>query len=176
MFRLEVDKEINLVFLQNSMAPELYALVESNRDYLHQWMPWVEGTTSVADIESFIERSVNGFAKEATLVCAIEYKGKLGGIISYNKISKTLKKVELGYWLAEALQGNGIIYRACKKLIDYAFHEMNMEKAEIRVVTGNLASRKVCEKLGGTLEGEISHSENLHGNIAGHAVYAIHNK
>lgn len=174
MFKLEVDKEINLVFLQNSLAAELYALVDSNREYLGQWMPWVKGTTSVTDIESFIESSVVGFSKGKTLVCVIYYKGKLGGVISYNKISKALKKVELGYWISPHLQGIGIINRSCKKLIDYAFDELHMEKVEIRVATKNLPSRNVCEKLGCSLEGEVTNSENLNGSIVNHAVYAIH--
>ncbi len=97
MFKLEVDNEISLIFLQRSLATALYALVDANREYLGQWMPWVKDRSSVADIESFIERSVIGFAKGETLVCAIEYNGTLGGIISYNKISNALKKVELGY-------------------------------------------------------------------------------
>lgn len=174
MFKLEVDKEINLVFLQNSLATEIYALVDANREYLGQWMPWVKGTTSVTDVESFIERSVVGFSKGETLVCAIEYKGKLGGVISYNKMSKALKKVELGYWISSHLQGKGIINRACKKLIDYAFNELQMEKVEISVATKNLSSRNVCKKLGCSLEGEITNSENLNGSIVDHAVYAIH--
>ena len=174
MFKLEVDKEINLVFLQNSLATELYALVDTNREYLGQWMPWVKGTTSVTDIESFIERSVTGFAKGETLVCAIEYNGKLGGIISYNEISKALKKVVLGYWISSELQGKGIVNRACQKLIEYAFNELQMDKVEIRVATKNIPSRNVCKKLGCSLEGEVSNSENLNGSIVNHAVYAIH--
>ena len=174
LFKLEVDKEIDLLFLQSSLANELYALVDSNREHLGQWLPWVKGTTSVTDIESFIERSVVGFSKGETLVCVIEYKGKLGGVIGYNKISKALKKVELGYWISSHLQGKGIINRACKKLIDQAFNELHMEKVEIRVATKNLSSRNVCKKLGCSLEGEVTNSESLNGNIVSHAVYAIH--
>jgi len=49
-----------------------------------------------------------------------------------------------------------------------------MEKVEIRVATKNLPSRNVCEKLGCSLEGEVSNSERLGGNIVTHAVYAVH--
>ncbi len=49
-----------------------------------------------------------------------------------------------------------------------------MEKVEIRVATKNTPSRNVCEKLGCSLEGEVSHSENLNGGIVSHAIYAIH--
>lgn len=68
----------------------------------------------------------------------------------------------------------GIINRFCQKLIAYAFNELKMDKVEIRVATKNIQSRNVCEKLGCSLEGEVSNSENLGGNIVSHAVYAIH--
>ena len=148
MFRLAVDKEIDLVFLQKSMAPMLYTLVDKNREHLRVWLPWVDNTRSVADIESFIERSIVNFARGDELVYGIEYRGKLAGVISFYSISEPLKKATLGYWLSSDLQGNGIITRCCKQLIRYAFTEMKMEKVEIRVATENASSRKVCERLG----------------------------
>ena len=174
MFKLAVDKEIELVFLDRSLATALYALIDSNRVYLGQWMPWVEHTSSVADVETFIEQSIVGFSKGETLVCGIEYRGDLCGIISYNTISQALKKVVLGYWLSPHLQGKGIINRSCHKLIEYAFNELQMEKVEIRVATKNIPSRNVCKKLGCSLEGEITNAENLNGTIVDHAVYGIY--
>lgn len=174
MFRLNVDKEINLVFLQKSLAGELYTLVDNNREHLGKWLTWVRDTTSIQHIESFIERSIVGFSREETLVCAIEYKGEIGGIISYNKISKDLRKVDIGYWISSHLQGMGIVSRACQRLVDYAFDELELDKVEIKVATGNLRSRNVCEKLGFSLEGVISNAENLNGHLVSHAVYALH--
>ena len=174
MFTYRVDKEINLIFLQHSMADSLYELVDANREYLKEWMPWVANTNSPDDIKAFIERSINGFSKNESLVCGIEYQETLVGIISFNKISKELKKVVLGYWIAEQMQGRGIITRCCNSLIEYAFDEMEMQKVEIRSASDNTKSRSVCDRLGFTLEGVVSNSENINGRIVDHAVYGIH--
>ena len=92
------------------------------------------------------------------MVCAIEYKGQLTGVLSYIKILEWLRKVELGYWLSLELQARGIISRSCKKLIHHAFTEMKMQKVEMRVATENVASRTVCEQLGCSLEGIINNA------------------
>ena len=141
MFKLEVDKEIDLVFLQASLAPDLFKLIDNDREHLSQWMSWVSSTLSVADAESFIERTILAFSKEESMACAVEYQGKLAGIAGFGMISKSLKKVEIGYWIAAHLEGRGIIHRVCEKLIDYAFNGLQIEKVEIRVATENGRSR-----------------------------------
>jgi hypothetical protein len=36
-------------------AEELFALVDLNRGYLHQWTGWLDKTIVVADVETFIK-------------------------------------------------------------------------------------------------------------------------
>jgi len=173
MFRLAVDDELNLVFLEESLASTLFELIDANRAYLGKWLPWVRNTNSVADIQVFIKRSIEGFSEGRELVCAIEYQNSIAGIVSYNRINPELKKVEIGYWLSERMQGQGLMSRCCQRLIDKAFYQMGMDKVEIRVASENLPSRKLCERLGMTLEGIISNSEKLEQGIVDHAVYGL---
>ncbi|WP_457667755.1 GNAT family N-acetyltransferase [Thiolapillus sp.] len=174
MFRLVIDEELHLVFLEEALAAPVFELIDANREYLGRWLPWVPDTRSVADVQMFIQRSITGFSNMSGLVCAIEYRGEIVGIISYNKISRKLKKVEIGYWLAENRQGQGIMTRCCHRLIDHAFVSMDMEKVEIRVAVDNQPSRRLCERLGMTLEGIISNAERLSQGIVAHAIYGLH--
>ncbi len=173
MFRKAVDSDINLVFLQESLANDLYELVAHDREYLSKWLPWPPLTKSVDDTKSFIKRSIIDFAEGKSIVCAIEYQGRIVGVISYNAIYHSLKKVEIGYWISSHYQGHGIITRACRHMIEHAFNRMGMDKVEISAATGNSPSRNVCERLGMKLEGIIANAENLHGKIVNHAVYGI---
>ncbi len=174
MFQHKIDDEIQLVFLHQVFAQELFDLVDQNRGYLSTWLAFPPLTKSVDDIKAFIKRSVTGFAEQKVMVCGIQKNQKLVGLISFNKISTTLKKVEIGYWLAEKHQGNAIMLRACKSMIHYAFNELAMEKVEIRTASENKKSRQVCENLGLLLEGTITNSEKLHDKIVDHAVYGTH--
>ena len=84
-----------------------------------------------------------------------------------------LKKVEMGYWVSEEYQGLGIITRSATTLIDMAFTDLGMLKVQISAAIENKASRKVCERLGLTLEGIITRAENINGRVVDHAVYGL---
>ncbi|MCK4708643.1 MAG: GNAT family N-acetyltransferase [Gammaproteobacteria bacterium] len=174
MFQQKIDDELQLVFLHPALAQELYDLVDINRDYLSKWLIFPPLIKSIDDIKTFIKKSVTEFADEKAMVCGIQKDGKLVGVIGFNKILKSLLKVEIGYWLSEEHQGKGIMFRACQSMIEYAFEQLGLEKIEIRAASENKASRSVCERLGLTLEGTITNCENLHGKIVDHAVYGIH--
>lgn len=176
LFKLNVDSEINLVFLHESLATELFNLVDSDREYLNTWLSWPPFIKEVNDFNSFIKNSIVNFAEGKSISCAIEYENKIVGIIHLSKILNSLKKVEIGYWLSSKYQGNGIVTRAVKNLITYAFDELKMEKVEISIAVENHSSRNVCERLDFKREGIITNSENLHGKIVDHIIYGLYNK
>ena len=174
MFSSKIDNEIKLALVQESFAPMYVELVKENFTYLKQWLTWPPHCQNEQDFASFIRKSLHDYADGKSMVCGIFFNEKLVGNVSFNTINHRLKKVEIGYWLAESVQGNGIMTRVCKKLIEIAFNELEMHKVEISAATENVASRAVCERLGMKLEGIISNSENLNGRIVDHAIYELH--
>jgi len=174
LFSSQVDNEIKLSLVETSFAPVYTQLAEENFTYLEQWLAWPPHCKNEQDFTSFIHKSLHDYADGKSMVCGIFYNEKLVGNVSFNTINHELKKVEIGYWLTESVQGNGIITRVCKKLIEIAFNELLMHKVEISAATENRASRAVCERLGMKLEGIISNAENLNGRIIDHAIYGLH--
>jgi len=174
LFSLKVDNDIKLSLVQKSFAPIYAQLVQENLPYLEQWLAWPPHCKSEQDFASFICKSLHDYADGKSMVCGIFYNESLVGNVSFNTINHELKKVKIGYWLTESAQGNGIMIRVCKKLIEIAFDELLMHKVEITAAAENLASRAVCERLGMKLEGVISNAENLNGRIVDHAIYGLH--
>jgi len=174
LFSLEVDNEIKLSLIQKSFAPIYAKLVQENLPYLEQWLAWPTHCKIEQDFSSFINKSLHDYADGKSMVCAIFYNEILVGNVSFNTINNELKKVEIGYWLTASAQGNGIITRVCKKLIEIAFDELLMQKVQISTATKNLASRAVCERLGLKQEAVIANAENLNGRIVDHAIYVLH--
>lgn len=121
----------------------------------------------------FIQKSLIDYAKGKSLTCAIVFEGQVVGNISFNSISDTLKKVEIGYWLSQTYQGKGIVSRAVAKLTEIAFNEMEMTKVQIAAAVGNQPSRRVCERLGFQLEGVITQEEKINGCLLDHAIYGL---
>ena len=74
------------------------------------------------------------------------------GVIHFNRDHKTC---EIGYWLRQELQGQGIMTKACRCLIDHIFRTKSMNRIEIRVATGNVKSRNVPLRLGFAHEGTL---------------------
>lgn len=174
LFTQKIDDEIELAFLQKSMASELCELITADAVYLSQWLPWVGRVRSVADSETFISESITSFSQQKSLNVAIHYEGKIVGVAGYNHIHTDLKKVVIGYWLGSKYQGKGIITRVVKFLIQNAFDNMAMEKIEIAHSVGNIPSQKVIERCGFTQEGIIKNAENLNGKIVDHVIYGIY--
>lgn len=174
MFQLEVDSEINLLFLKESFADNLFKLIEADREYLTKWSTWPLGIKNVEDSTLFIKNSFTALMNGKLLCYALEYRGEFVGTVSYSNIEKNRKTVNIAYWISSEYQGKGIVTRACGKMIQNAFETMGMEKVEICVATENKQSRRVCERLGLTLEKIVTDAENLHGTIVDHAVYGLH--
>ncbi|MHA7878926.1 MAG: GNAT family N-acetyltransferase [Saccharospirillum sp.] len=173
MFTRTVSQDIQLALVEPSFAQHYYAIVKAERDDLGQWLAWPRHADSEAFFAAFIQKALHDYAEGSAMTCAILFRGKLVGNISYNRISHALKKVEMGYWLSREARGKGIVTRSVHHLIDHAFTGLGMEKVQISAAVDNLASRKVCERLGFELEGIITRNENLNGKVVDHAVYGL---
>ncbi|UIP27537.1 GNAT family N-acetyltransferase [Photobacterium sp. TLY01] len=173
MFSQSVDQDIELVLVQPSFAARYVELVNTHYDYLSQWLAWPPHCHTEADFTDFIRRSLHEYAEGKSMVCGIFYRGQLVGNCSFNTLDHSLKTADIGYWLAADFQGQGIITRVCRHLFRLAFDHFAMEKVVISAAVDNTASRAVAERLGMTLEGVITRSENLNGRILDHAIYAL---
>jgi ribosomal-protein-serine acetyltransferase len=173
MFCLTVDPELKLCLLEARHAEALFALVEANRAYLQVWLPWLDTNSSVADSGNFITRALEQFAGNNGFQGGIYFQGQLVGVIGYHQIDWTHRSVGVGYWLAETVQGQGIMTRACRYLVGYTFNELKLNRVEIRCATGNHKSRAIPERLGFKLEGTVRQAEWLYDHFVTHAVYGM---
>jgi len=171
---IEVDEEIQLSSVQESYAPAYVQLATENYDYLAKWLVWPPHVKTEKDFGGFISRCKRDHERGDAITFGTIYAGKLIGNIAYKYINNELKKVEIGYWIAKDYQGKGIISRACARLVEYAFTDLDMSKVEMCVASENKPSRAVCERLGMTLEGIISNAEFVQGRILDHAIYGLH--
>ena len=173
MFCLTVDDEIKLCLREDRHAEELFALVDANRIYLREWLPWLDLNTTVDDTRKFIKISLEQFAGNNGFQTAIVYQGEVAGIIGYNQIDWANRTVEIGYWLDANHQGRGIITRSCRFLVDYAFTELDLNRVVIRCAAGNQKSCAVPERLGFKKEGTLRQAEWLYDHFVDLVVYGM---
>ena len=173
MFCLTVGNDIKLCLCEERHAAELFALVDANRIYLRQWLPWLDANASADDTRRFIKGALEQFAGNNGFQTAIVFKGQIVGMIGYHNIDWPNRSAGVGYWLAADFQGQGIISRACRFLTNYAFTALGLNRVEIRCAVGNHQSRAIPERLGFTTEGTIRQAEWLYDHFVDHIVYGM---
>ena len=137
-----------LTALAKQHAKDEFALVDRNRDYLREWMPWVDGTRTPEDTKAFIRRSLQQFANSEGFACGIWFRGRHAGTIGVNRINWTLQMAEIGYWIGKPYWGLGHASEAVARAVAYAFGEGGLERLEASCHESHVASRRVLEKNG----------------------------
>jgi ribosomal-protein-serine acetyltransferase len=173
MFRMSIDKGLDLALLEHRHAGMLFALIDENREHLRRWLPWVDHTRSVSDSASFVQGALEQFARSQSLHAGIFFHGSLAGIIGYHTIDWANRRTALGYWLAAPFQGHGVMTRATRAMTTHAFSGLALHRVEIRAATENKRSRAVAERAGFKHEGTCRGAEWLHERFVDHMVYGV---
>ena len=154
-------------------APALFSAVDTHRDHLRRWLPWVDASRAEADSLAFIRGAASRWSERQVPTLALWWSGRLVGMIGEEDFNPHAYSTQIGYWLAADATGRGLMTRAVVRLIDHAFGLQRLRRVEIRAATGNLASRAVPERLGFRLEGVLRHADWLRGVPLDHAVYGL---
>ena len=152
MFGYEVNEHVTLKILEEREAEQLFKLVDSNRDYLGEFLPFVEYTTEVAHSKKFIQSALEQFTRCDGFHCGIWSNKELIGVIGLHYLDLVNKTTSIGYYLAEDFQKKGIMTKCTKALIRYVYEEYDINRIEIRMSTKNKKSRAIPTRLGFTQE------------------------
>lgn len=170
MFCYPVDDDISLALVHGHDAKEVVQLVGRQKDYLGQYLPWVNACDEQS-YEAFVEFALNKYAEGKGVDTSIVHQGKIIGAVSLNNIYPSLKKADIGYWLDQEHQGRGIMTRAVRGLMEMAKNYYGVQVLEIRAAEHNLPSRRVAERLGFDFCGILANNVCVNGKIFNHAVY-----
>lgn len=147
--------------------------VKRNSEHLQVFMRWMTPDYDLAAAEKFIAEAIISRLQRKRLQLGIFNGSELVGTIGYVYLDFDAKKTEIGYWIDRQSEGKGIITRACRVLIDYAFDELGMNRVEIRCSTRNLRSAAVAERLGFVKEGVLRQAEPLRDGLHDFNIYGL---
>jgi ribosomal-protein-serine acetyltransferase len=166
-------QNIELANLSKEDATELFSLVDSCRDYLKEWLPWVKYNRAPDDMRGFISSFENTDFYTGRIVYKILLNRQIVGMIDMHDGNKSKLSADLGYWLAEKEQHKGIMTTACTQIINRAFDEMGLQRINIKCTTGNFKSQRIAEKLGFTNIGLDEKQQYIEGKFWDLLVYSI---
>ena len=162
---LKIDKQTELRQLEQSDSAAIFKTIDSQREYLGKWLPFVEFTKKLADTEKFVDSIINASKDNFKYVFTFRKENKFIGLIGIKNTDKLNKKTEIGYWLSKEYQKQGIMTKSVDKLCDFAFKELELNRVQIKCAIDNKSSIKIPQRLGFSFEGIERQGELLSNNI-----------
>lgn len=163
MIKIQVNKNIKLKQIELSDSEDIFNTINTQREYLGRWLPFVDSTQKIEDTQNYIQMMEDLPPENRELVFVIHYEHAFAGLIGFKSTDKQNKKTEIGYWLSESFQKKGIIQASVKALVKYAFEKLDINRVQIKCATGNNQSKKIPQKLSFTFEGIERDGELLSG-------------
>lgn len=155
MFSLPLGDRAQLRPLEPWQAPEFLAHIDRARDGVDPWIPWATFSTDLDSATATLQRYADRQAEDTGRIYGIWREGTLVGGVMFTRFDSAAGVCEIGCWSEPAGEGRGLVTRACRALIDWAFRERGMSRAEWWVASGNTRSIAVARRLGMTREGVL---------------------
>lgn len=115
------------------------------------------------------------FARRGELVpAAIEVDGNFAGQLTLGNVQYgVVSSCWIGYWVASALQGQGVATAAVALGVDHAMRTMGLHRVEATVMEDNVASRAVLAKVGFREEGKLLRNLHINGQWQDHLLVGM---
>lgn len=170
MKTLETERLI-LRAWQESDATDMFEFAKSpNVGPNAGWKPHDNIDESLEIIKSFISKDdVWAIVDKATL----KVIGSLG-LHNDDKRSQKIKSKMIGYVLSEDYWGQGLVTEAVKRVLNFAFGELDLSVVAVDHYPFNLRSKRVIEKCGFKYEGTLRQANMIYdGSIYDDVCYSI---
>ncbi|MEV4620324.1 GNAT family protein [Asanoa sp. NPDC049573] len=128
-------------------APVLAAAYTANWPFLAPWDPvrdevFFTPAGQRARIEGML-------ADRGAYPCVIELDGEVVGTVTLTQMEYgPAQSANLGYWVAQAVNGRGIASRAVELIVERAFGELGLHRLQAGTLEHNFGSQKVLANNG----------------------------
>lgn len=159
----------------DSDADEFAKAARESVNTVGRWMPWCNASFSAQDALSWFQQSREDLAAERAYEFGVfsQESGAFFGGAGLNSINHHNLFCNLGYWVRESAQRQGVALRTVQALAHYAFQALGMQRVEIVVAQGNTPSEAVARKYGAQFECIAQNRLQLHGVPVPALVFAI---
>lgn len=141
--------------LEPWQSAQLLAAVAAAREHL---APWTMIASRVMDLHSasaLLRHFADRHAGDTGRYLGIWLDDTLVGVAMFRTFDAGTGVCELGGWLTPGAQGRGLVTRAFRHMIDWAFREREMFRVELRTSPANTRCRSLASRLGMTREGVL---------------------
>ncbi|MFZ6758330.1 GNAT family N-acetyltransferase [Undibacterium sp. Ji50W] len=156
-------------------AEQFTATVLESVPTVGRWMSWCHAGFTIEATHEWFEVCKLGRTEGTAYEFGIftEDGKELLGACGLNLISKMHNYCNLGYWIRQSKQGQGIATRVARILVEAGFKQLGFNRIEIVVAEGNELSMQVARKLGALHECTARNRLMVGGLPAAASIYSL---
>lgn len=107
------------------------------------------------------------------IILAVEHEGRVIGDVVIKAGQLADRQSEIGWAFNPDYHGRGLATEAARELLALAFDDLAMHRAWAQLDPRNVASARLCERLGMRLEGQFRHDIWFKGEWGDTSIYAL---
>lgn len=172
-FEITLGDGLVLKKLHMESAAAIFEAMNSDRQHLRTWLPFVDHTWKASDTEIFIQHIISNPAPKKDIVYEIWHENDFAGLVAIKEIDPWNRKAELGYWITSRFEGRGFVSRSCRMMIKLAFDNFKLNRIQIKAGIGNIRSCLIPERLGFRIEGIERDGERLTDRFTDLVTYSL---
>lgn len=167
------NADIRIMKVVPDMCDDLFEAIESSREFLRQYLFWVDGVKNPADEAASIRMFLENWDKGDSFIYAVYEKnsGRLAGTIDAHAINRNDHVAYIGYWLRKDQTGHGFISKALAPLEKILF-DQGIHRIVIMCEVSNLPSAAVAERNHYVFEGIAKERICSYGEFHDAKIYA----
>jgi RimJ/RimL family protein N-acetyltransferase len=127
-----------------------------------KWLPLPQPYTEDSARVFALQIAPGELASGTGIERAIEVDGQFMGVIGLKRTDWIAAKTEAGYWLGPWARGSGIAARALCAITDWALDTQDMQRVEVMVAPGNVASLGTARRALFVEEGTMRRAGYVH--------------
>ncbi|WP_330298723.1 GNAT family N-acetyltransferase [Streptomyces sp. NBC_00503] len=163
MFSIDLAEGAQLFPLEVRHAEEFLAHMNRGRAFIGQYVGLPDVVADLDGARSYLGTYAQRAANDTGRLYGIRVDGVLVGGVLFRTFDTGSGTCEAGCWLEPTAAGRGLVTKACRTIIDWAFQDRGMHRVEWHVAPANKKSIAVAERLGMTREGVLRENDLYRG-------------
>ncbi|MFG3254541.1 GNAT family N-acetyltransferase [Streptomyces sp. NPDC048172] len=148
MYARELGNGAELRPLEPWRAGEFLEHMDRGREHVGRFIGLADAAVDLDSARAWLQSYADKAAADAGRLDGIWLEGRLVGGVLFRTFDAEQGVCEAGCWLEPSATGRGLVTRAVRVLIDWAFRERGMHRVEWWAASENAASLAVAERLG----------------------------
>ena len=110
-------------------APDIFTAIDTQREHLGRWLPFVAATHRVEQTREVVAAML---ADPANPVFTLRVRDAFAGLIGFKSADSRTRTIEIGYWLRSEYQGQGLMTAAAEARLSARPHRSTRRAARRR--------------------------------------------